>query len=89
MKVVALSSLRCRMASEQLPLTLGSPRLKPSCQRVYEMLKAAGPFGVDTGSFMRAYIASYSQRIGELKKLGVRIESERLPGKASWRYWLA
>jgi hypothetical protein len=67
--------------------------LPPLMSRVYAMLKEAGPAGCTTGDFMRNYIASYSQRIGSLNKLleksGVRIESERLPGRASWRYWIS
>ena len=65
------------------------PGLKPSAQKVLDLLRVAGPLGVTTGEFVRAYCLSYSQRIGELKRLrGVVVNSVRIRGTSQNLYTL-
>ena len=56
--------------------------------RVLELLRAARPHAVETGVFMDNYIASYSQRCGDLRKMGYVIERRRCPERSSWSYKL-
>lgn len=73
----------------QLGLALEpSRRLKPSAVKVYDLLKAAGPRGVTSGEFIRAYVERFSARILELRQLGLEIRTERIEGRAQSRYTL-
>ena len=57
--------------------------------RVLELLRIAGRDGLRTGDFMDYYIASYSQRCGDLRRMGYEIKRERVGDSgSSWRYTL-
>lgn len=74
------------LLAEPLP-TQERPPMKESLAKVYRMLLDAGPRGVTTGDFARAYCTRYGARLDELRKLGMVIVKEKL-GRASWRYVL-
>mgnify|MGYP001558349526 CR=1 FL=1 len=62
--------------------------MKPSLARVYDMLEAAGSRGVTSGEFARAFVLRFSARIHELRKLGLEVHAEKLPGRSQWLFVL-
>lgn len=72
----------------KLGLALKEQRpMKPSLRKVYAMLREAGPDGVTTRQFMRAYVERFSARLHELRRLGVTIGRQRVDD-SQWRYWI-
>lgn len=62
--------------------------MKPSTQKVLDMLRAAGPRGVTSGQFAQAYILRYSARLKELRDTARIISRSRVPGHDQWWYVL-
>lgn len=60
---------------------------KAQTVRTLRMLQEAGPRGVTTGEFIRAGIARFSARIGELKAVGWVIAGKR-EHEHGWRFTL-
>lgn len=51
--------------------------MSPQKQRIVDMLRDAGGLGVCGSTFLMAYLPTYSQRIGELRRDGWQITSAR------------
>lgn len=63
-------------------------RLSRLCQTVLALLRHAGHTGVTSGGFADSFILSYSQRLGDLKRLGYDIRRERVKDSSQYRWWL-
>lgn len=62
--------------------------MRPSQEHALSLLRAAGMQGVTSGEFANAYLLSYSQRIGDLKRAGYVIERERVANSSQYRWTL-
>lgn len=58
-------------------------------ERILQLLRQAGATGVCGRTFLQAYLPTYSQRIGELKRQGYEITSERCTAHPHGRSHLA
>lgn len=62
------------MSAAQLALDM-EPRLTPQQQQVLDMLTEADGAWISGVTFINAHILSYSQRVGNLRRLGYPVES--------------
>lgn len=69
-------------------LELEDQEVKPSAQLALTLLRQAGAAGCTSSAFANAYLLSYSQRVGELKRLGYVIRRERVENSSQYRWTL-
>lgn len=62
--------------------------LKPSAVKVLRLLRRAGDHGITTGQFREEGVGTIAERLAELRRAGHRINSERIPGSHTHRYFL-
>lgn len=62
--------------------------MKPSTEKVLNMLRAAGSRGVTSGEFAQAYVLRYSARLLELRDSGRIISRTPVPEHSQYCYVL-